>query len=153
MKNYPLLFIANVIILCSCNSSFKKSETATDLSDPILAHIDSSFAPGQNFFYYANNNWFKQNPIPVSEKSNGIFRTVQDTVNESILKICTSALKDTQAIKGSNKQKIGDFYFSGLDTLSIENAGYSALKDQFMDIDAVKNTNGLIAAVCKLQAL
>ena len=153
MKNYPLLFIANVIILCSCNSSFKKSETATDLSDPILAHIDSSFAPGQNFFYYANNNWFKQNPIPVSEKSNGIFRTVQDTVNESILKICTSALKDTQAIKGSNKQKIGDFYFSGLDTLSIENAGYSALKDQFIDIDAVKNTNDLIAAVCKLQAL
>ena len=71
---------------------------------------------------YANNGWFKKNPIPASEKSNGIFQTINDTINEAIRKICESSAADTKAEKGSNKQKIGDLYYSGMDTTSIEKA-------------------------------
>lgn len=153
MKKIQILFASTAILLFACNSSTKKSEAPGDLSDPIAEHIDSSFTPGQNFFLFANNNWFKQNPIPSSEKSNGIFRTIQDTINESILKICESSVADTQSKKGSNKQKIGDFYFTGMDTVSIEKAGYSGLNEEFIKIDAVKNIQELLRAVAHLQTL
>ncbi|MES2394935.1 MAG: M13 family metallopeptidase N-terminal domain-containing protein, partial [Bacteroidota bacterium] len=153
MKKILFLLTTPAILLFACNNSTKKSEAPGDLSDPIAEHIDSSFTPGQNFFLFANNNWFKQNPIPSSEKSNGIFRTIQDTVNESIRKICESSVADTQSKKGSNKQKIGDFYFTGMDTVNIEKAGYSGLNEEFIKIDAVKNIPELLGAVAQLQTL
>lgn len=153
MKKIQILFASSAILLFACNGSTKKSETLSDLSDPIAEHIDSSFTPGQNFFLFANNNWFKQNPIPSSEKSNGIFRTIQDTINESIRKICEASVADTQLKKGSNKQKIGDFYFTGMDTVSIEKSGYSGLNEEFIKIDDVKNIPELLAAVAQLQTL
>lgn len=153
MKKIIILLTTPAILLFACNSSTKKSEAPRDLSDPIAEHIDSSFTPGQNFFLFANNNWFKQHPIPSSEKSNGIFRTIQDTINESIRKICESSVADTQSKKGSNKQKIGDFYFTGMDTVNIEKAGYSGLNEEFIKIDDVKNIPELLGAVAHLQTL
>lgn len=153
MKKILILLTTPAIFLFACNSSTKKSEAPSDLSDPIAEHIDSSFTPGQNFFLFANNNWFKQHPIPSSEKSNGIFRTIQDTINESIRKICESSVADTQSKKGSNKQKIGDFYFTGMDTVNIEKAGYSGLNEEFIKIDAVKDIPELLGAVAHLQTL
>ena len=153
MKKTILLLTTTTIFLFSCSNSSKKSERLSNSSDPITGHIDSSIAPGKNFFLFANNNWFKQHPIPSSEKSNGIFRTIEDTVNESIRKICESSVTDTKSGKGSNKQKIGDFYFSGMDTVSIEKTGYSTLTEEFVKIDAIKNIPELLNEVANLHTL
>ena len=153
MKKIIFLLTAPAILFIACNGAIKKSEKTTNGSDPITEHIDSSVTPGKNFFLFANNTWFKQHPIPSSEKSNGIFRTIEDTVNESIHKICELSVANAHLEKGSNKQKIGDFYFSGMDTVSIEKSGYSALKDEFNKIDAVKNIPELLNAVAHLQTL
>ncbi|MFY9310370.1 MAG: M13 family metallopeptidase [Bacteroidia bacterium] len=120
--------------------------------DPVSEHIDSSISPGQNFFLFANNNWFKQNPIPASEKSNGIFRTIQDTINESVKNICESSVTGTHP-KGSNKQKIGDFYYSGMDTVAIEKAGTSALAGDFKRIDNIKTLPDLLNTAAYLQTI
>ena len=153
MNKKLILITAPVIFLFACSSSTRKSEKLADIQDPVYEHIDSSFAPGQNFFFFANNSWFKQHPIPASEKSNGIFRTIQDTINESILKICESSVVDSQSKKGSNKQKIGDYYFSGMDTLSIEKEGHSRLNEEFNKINSVKNITELLLAVAHLHTL
>ncbi len=153
MKKTAILLAAPAILLLACNSSTKKPESSIKITDPVTEHIDSSFAPGKNFFLFANNTWFKQNPIPSSEKSNGIFRTIQDTINESIRKICESSVADTKSQKGSNKQKIGDFYFSGMDTANIEKAGFSKLNEEFNKIDAVKNIPELLAESAHLQTI
>jgi putative endopeptidase len=86
MKKIAFITISTFLFACSNNEP--KTENETNFIDPVTSHIDSSIAPGENFFLFANNGWFKANPIPSSEKSNGIFRTIQDTINESIKKIC-----------------------------------------------------------------
>lgn len=144
------LFLSTALLAAffyACNNSEKKSETEIVFVDPIAAHIDSSIAPGENFFMHANNGWFKNHPIPSSEKSNGIFQTIQDTINESIRKICESSASDTKAEKGSNKQKIGDFYFSGMDTVTIEKTGIAPLKSLFDKIDAIQSKSDLINTI------
>ena len=141
------------ILFSACNNSQKKTENETAFIDPITAHIDSSVAPGENFFLYANNTWFKNHPIPASEKSNGIFQTIQDTINESIRKICESSASDTKAVKGSNKQKIGDLYYSGMDTAAIEKAGTSFITEEFAKIDALKSIPDLLTTVSYLHTM
>ncbi len=150
MKKSILFFALPAVIFNACNSS--KTTEKNQPKDPISEHIDSSITPGENFFLFANNNWFKQNPIPASEKSNGIFRTIQDTINESVKKICETSVTGSHE-KGSNKQKIGDFYYSGMDTIAIEKAGTSALTAEFSNIDNIKNIPELVNTIAHIQTL
>jgi putative endopeptidase len=152
MKHFTTLLFIIIIITIACNNSSQHLNSAP-IEDPITSHIDSSIAPQENFFLYANNGWFKTHPIPSSESSNGIFRTIQDTINEAIKRICESSAADTKAEKGSNKQKIGDFYFSGMDTSIIEKKGIQPLNDELTKIDAVSNLKELLDAAARLQTL
>ena len=124
-----IIFAASVLLLSACSQ-----KTIDKASDPIVNHIDSSTSAGENFFLYANNNWFKNNPIPGTENSNGIFRTIQDTINSSVFAICQKAAATKDAAEGSNEQKIGDFYSSGMDTLTIEKLGVQPLQEELNQI-------------------
>ena len=103
--------INSVVLFLLTFVFFSCSTGNNNVPDPLVAHIDSTVNPAADFFMYANGKWFKQHPIPASESSNGIFQMIQDTINAQILLVCTSASSNPQNEKGSNKQKIGDFYF------------------------------------------
>lgn len=145
-----ILILSALLIVAAFNSCKNSPQVEVNQPDPILSHIDSSISPGENFFLFANNNWFKNNPIPSSEKSNGIFRTIQDTINESVRKICESSAADAKAEKGSNKQKIGDLYFTGMDTVTIEKVGVTPLNVLFGQIEAIKTTDDLVNTMASI---
>jgi len=150
MKKILLFSTAIVALVYSCNNSTNNKKTEDIFIDPITAHIDSSISPGENFFMFANNGWFKKHPIPSSEKSNGIFRTIQDTINAAVKKICEQSAIDNTATRGSNKQKIGDFYFSGMDTVNIEKVGINLLSVELKKIDELKNASDLFKKIAEL---
>src|SRR5674476_538521 len=105
-----LLLIILVMILSSCKQSKKEIVT-----DALALHIDSTVKAGDDFFLYANGKWFHQNPIPASEQSNGVWQLIQDTINAQIRHVCESSAAMKDALKGSNKQKNGDFFYTGMD--------------------------------------
>lgn len=141
-----VLFSLLSISIVSCN---KKEET---FSDPLLTNRDTTVNPSDNFFKYANGGWFKNNPIPSSEKGNGIFRTIQDTINNQIKSICETSA-EANAAKGSNKQKIGDFYASGMDSVTINKNGFSPLKEEFAKIETIKDFDGLLKSIAHLHTI
>ena len=149
MKNSRILVIlvAASLNLISCN----KKEV--ELSDPLVTNRDTLVNPADDFFKYANGGWFKNNPIPSTEQSNGIFRTIADTINNQIKQICEKSAQDESAEKGSNKQKIGDFYASGMDTIAINKAGISPLKSEFAKIDAIKDVPSLVTSIAHLHTI
>lgn len=112
--------------------------------DPLITNRDTTVVPGDDFFHYANGGWFKKHPIPSSESSNGIFRTIGDTINAQIKSICEKSAANIDAAKGSNEQKIGDFYASGMDTLSIEKVGLKPLSATFAKIESIKDVPTLM---------
>jgi putative endopeptidase len=142
---FTLAFAAAFI---SCGS---KEEVA--FNDPLVTHRDTTVSPADDFFRYANGSWFKSNPIPGSERSNGIFRTIEDTINAQVKRICENAAKNKDAAKGSNEQKIGDFYASGMDTVAIEKIGLQPLAADLKRIDAVKDVPSLMAAISHLHTI
>lgn len=148
MKKLIVPFAAAfVIIACNSNPSSK------NIVDPIVTHIDSSISPADNFFLFANNAWFKANPIPSTKNSVGIFRTIQDTVNSQVRQICEKSAALTNAKKGSKEQMIGDYYFSGMDTVGIEKNGLSSLMPLINKINSIKNSHEMPVLVAELHAL
>jgi putative endopeptidase len=140
-----------VLLLGITISSCSKKETNQE--DPIITHRDTTISPNDDFFMYANGSWFKQNPIPASERSNGIFRTIGDTINAQIKQICEKSAKMTDASKGSNEQKIGDFYASGMDTATIDKLGLSPLKEEINKIKAINDIPSVIASISHLHTI
>lgn len=131
-------FILMVMGLSACKPAQRPIE-----QDALVAHIDSTVKPGDDFFQFANGKWFKENPIPATEQSNGIFQLIQDTINAQVHNICVSAAAHVEK-KGSNKQKIGDFYYAGMDSVSLNKKGISDLKEDLARIDEIKDLNGVI---------
>ncbi|WP_321425854.1 M13 family metallopeptidase [uncultured Bacteroides sp.] len=132
------------LTMATAATSCKQGKFSSEKGDALAAHIDSTVKAGDDFFQFADGKWFKQNPIPASEQSNGIFQLIQDTINAQVRKICVSAADLENAPKGSNKQKIGDFFFTGMDSTSLNKKGISDLKGDFTKIDNIKDLNGII---------
>lgn len=139
--------VLSTMFVISCNKKEIQYE------DPLLTNRDTTIVPGDDFFHYANGGWFKKNPIPSSESSNGIFRTIGDTINAQIKSICEKSAANKDAVKGSNEQKIGDFYASGMDTVSIEKTGLKPLVAPFSKIDAIKDVRDLMNTIGYLHTI
>lgn len=142
MKRSLFLIVISIcistIVFVSCHNR------SMNTADALAAHIDTTIHPGNDFFNYANGKWFKENPIPASEQSNGIWQVIQDTINAQVRAICETSAALKSAPKGSNKQKIGDFYTSGMDSVSLNRKGLSDLKNEFDAIDQIKDLKGVI---------
>jgi len=124
------------------NSCKQKTDTVV-VNDPVNTDRDTTVKPGDDFFQYANGSWIKKNPIPAAYSSWGVGDLVEEELRDRLKKINEDAMA-ANAPKGSNTQKIGDFYFSGMDTVNIEKQGLSPLKPELDKIKAIYDVKSLI---------
>jgi putative endopeptidase len=137
--NRSLLYIAAfAAILSSCH---QKPE-ATNTVDILVANMDTSVSPRDDFFHYANGGWLKNNPIPNDETKWGIGNKVKEELYSRLRNINELALKKEGA-KGVDQQ-IGDFWYSGLDTASIEKNGIGPLRPELNAIAALKTPKDIM---------
>jgi len=135
-------------ILTSCNNSNEKedSKPATDI---LASNLDSTVRPGDDFFMYANGGWIKRTPIPDAESSWGIAYLVQEEIYNRLRKINENAVNEKGAA-GSISQKIGDFWKSGMDTVSIEKAGITPLNNDMKAIEGITDPGSLTSVMASL---
>jgi putative endopeptidase len=153
MNNRSILPASLAIALSICIYSCSQPKQNTHLPDALVSHIDSTIRPGDDFFLYANGNWFKENPIPASEQSNGLWQLIQDTINAQVRNICESSAALTSTTKGSNKQKIGDFFLTGMDSVSLNARGIEGLKSDLAMIDGIREMKGVVQAASYIHAV
>ncbi len=111
-----------------------KDKTSVKAFDP--AGMDLTIRPGDDFYQYVNGNWQKNNPIPSAYSQWGSFTILFDENFQKLKSIMEEAASRTDAEKGSNVQKIGDFYASGMDTNKINSEGVSGLQEE---LDLIAN--------------
>lgn len=153
IKNFYTYVIMMLGFTFTINQQLKSQSNIKAYNfDEMASHIDSSISPGKDFFAFANNNWFKKHPIPGTESSYGIFKVIQDTINNSIKNICEKALY-TKAAFGTAEQKIGDFYASGMDTNNINKVGVDAISTPLKRIETINSIPSLMKIVAYLQTV
>ncbi|GAB3951387.1 M13 family metallopeptidase [Spirosoma harenae] len=126
-KHLAYSFIAVLIISLAAAIAPRK------FIDP--QNMDMSVKPGDNFYQYANGNWLRQNTIPASKTSWGSFNELQQKSIDAIKLLLEDAAKTTT--KGRLYQMVGDFYTSGMDSLTIEKRGFDPIKPDLARIDKV----------------
>ncbi len=122
----------------------KKAPTGppTKFIDP--ANMDLSVKPGDNFFEYANGTWMKENAIPAKETRWGSFNILHQENTDKLLGLLNEVSKTKGLPKGSLKQRVGDLYASGMDSIAIEKKGYDPIKPDLARIAAITDLNGVI---------
>lgn len=148
-----IVYFSGLIVVIALIASCTNSPAKINEKDALAMHIDSTVRPGDDFFLFANGKWFKENPIPASEQSNGLWQMIQDTINNQVLSICKTSAAIADAPKGSDKQKIGDFYYSGIDSISLNKKGIAEVRPYLTMIDDIKDLDGLVKVAAELRYL
>lgn len=153
MKRYHRVFAMLLLTTLSATESMCQAGSAVRQADALVSHIDSTVRPGDDFFLYANGKWFKENPIPASEPNNGLWQMIRDTINAQVRNVCESSAALVHAETGSNRQKIGDFFFTGMDSVAINRHGIADLMSDLEMIDAVRDREGLAKAAAYIHSV
>jgi putative endopeptidase len=150
MKKLLLTIAASSVVIVFCNRTSNKKAERRDI---LAENMDTTVNPADDFFKYANGGWLKKNPIPASERRWGIANLVTNETYDRMRKLSEEASADTKAARGSSSQKIGDFYFSGMDTSLIEKQGIEKLKPEFEKIKSIHDKASLTEAIAHLQTI
>ncbi len=141
MKSILITCLLLVLLAAACTPS-----TPASKRDFLTANIDSSVRPGDDFFLFANGGWLKKTPIPDAESGWGLGNLVEEDIYGRLRKVNEDAAHQ-QAAAGSIPQKIGDFWFSGMDTADIEKQGLAPLRPELLMINGIQSKPEIVKAV------
>jgi putative endopeptidase len=110
-----------------------------------LTGMDRSVKPGDDFFEYANGNWFKRTTIPSDRTSIGSFQELR-ILSEKRMKELVAELeaRDPASLSPEEKQ-IRDLYDAFMDTAGIEARGLAPAKADLDRIAAAQNASDIAA--------
>ena len=135
--------LAAASLLAACNQPAPPAK-----EDILHAHLDTTISPRDDFFGYANNGWIKNNPIPGDETAWGIGELVQKELYVRLQKINEDALK--KGDKTGPGQRIGDFWYSAMDTVSIEKNGIEPLRAELNRIAEMKTREDVMTVAAHM---
>ena len=142
-------FISLLVICCmAIGCGHKTSRQAIPAIE--LSNMDSTVNPADDFYRYCNGNWLKSNQIPEDNYLYDAFQEVGDRTKLQIQEIIEEVSQDKHARQGSIVQKIRDFYNSGMDSVAINNRGYSELLPYFEKIERLGDKTQLAALIGQL---
>ena len=141
-----LTLIAALSAGCSSKSQ-SSSPGATSLPKGIdTAGMDTSVAPGDDFYAYTNGGWMKSTTIPPDKPSYGAIGILLDRTRQQTIEIIQDP-SNSGASASADARKIGDFYSSFMDEAGIESKGTTPLKPQLDAIAAIHDTHELSRAI------
>lgn len=149
----PLLSLCVLTAASPAPAPAPETPASTDAAHYLDQFVDKSVNPREDFFHFAVGKWLHDHPIPANERSWGIGHVVQEETYRRVLSISEEAASHPDAPRGSNAQKIGDFWYAGMDTATIARQGIDPLAPEFEAIDAVHDLPSLLAEISRLQYL
>jgi putative endopeptidase len=157
MKKHTLLSAVTLALLANAghaaegaaakNTAAKKGQT---LSAGIATeYIEPSVRPQDDFYDYLNGKWMKTVEIPADKSSWGSFAKLRDDTLPQLRGIIEKAAAGNPA-KGTDAQRIGDYYASFMDEAKLEQLGITPLNGELAKIAALKDKAELPALLAHL---
>jgi predicted metalloendopeptidase len=151
---YLSFMVGGALLLPACRGGQPASQSGSNTSDPpppteqTTSHgidqsaIDTSVAPGDDFFRYANGAWAKRTQIPPDRGSYGVWSVLFDRAQQRTRDLLEKAAAGSPPA-GSDERKIGDYYATYLDEEAIEKKGLDPLREALSGIDALADKHAL----------
>ena len=117
----PLVAVG-MMAMAGCSKSPVKETAKVDAIN--LANLDTTVAPGTDFYEYACGGWIKSNPLKPEYSRFGTFDQLREN-NQEQLRTLINELGTTSQEAGSVAQKIGMLYEMGMDSVKLNKDGLS----------------------------
>ena len=112
----------------------------------VVANMDASVKPGDDFNQYANGGWLKRTEIPPDRPGVSVFTGLRDLSDKRTVGLIEEAAK-ANAAASSNVGKIAALYNSYMDETAIEAKGLTPLRPHLELIAAIQNKRELARAL------
>jgi putative endopeptidase len=132
---FTLFAMGSLLLLGACSQ--KPTDSAQTTAYVNRANMDTTVAPGDDFFTYAHGTWIKNSVIPGTEASIGSFTDVYNTTKANIRILLDEAAK-TDAARGTIEQQVGSMYASAMDSITIDKLGKAPIQPYLDKIAALK---------------
>jgi putative endopeptidase len=117
-----------------------------DTHGTVMANMDASVKPGDDFYQYADGGWMKRVEILPDRARISVFNTLADISNKRTVGLIEEVAK-ANAPAGSNVNKIARLYNSYLDEAAIEAKGAAPLRPHLDAIAAIHDKRELARAL------
>ncbi len=132
-----------ILTLAACQPKAEKIP-ALDLSN-----LDTTVAPGADFYKYATHGWQVNNPLKPEFSRFGSFDQLNEN-NVIRLNDLFASMTTMKTKPGSVEQKIVDIYKQGLDSVRLNKEGAEPLKPYVAMVEAVSSKEELVNLLAEL---
>ena len=127
-------------------AAFAQPANAPDAHGIVIANIDRSVKPGDDFYRFANGEWIKRTTIPPDRAGVDVFTKLADTSNKRTKDLIEEIAK-SNAPAGSGERKVADLFNSYMNESAIEAKGMTPLKPHLNAIAAIRDKKQLAHAL------
>jgi putative endopeptidase len=145
MSNSLRILVACVLVL-----TFGVAATFGQSSRFDVSNMDTKTAACTDFYQYANGGWLAANPIPAAYPAWGVANVLNEKNRDVLRQILEAAASNATARKGSNEQKVGDYYASCMDEAKIEADGLKPIQAELDLVNQVTDQKSLQAEIMHL---
>ena len=143
-----LICTAVAIGLGACTTKEKKIDMTDITETKLTANLNTTQAPGTDFFQYATGGWQNANPITDEYARYGQFDALREKNREQLKDlVLEQAAKKGET--GSNSQKVGDLYNLVMDSTRRNSEGVEPVKPYMDAIAAMKDKSEIIPLIAK----
>ena len=129
-----MMAIASVTLTAQAQAPLKSGIDLTDLNTTV--------APGTDFYEYACGGWMKKNPLPAAYSRYGSFDKLAEDNNVRINGILTDLLNNTYE-QGTIEQKLSDLYKLAMDSARREREGVEPVMPLLKQMEQTKTVQKL----------
>ena len=127
------------VALSSVAATMAQEEQPADLD---TSSFNRDIRPQDDLFEYVNGTWLKNTPIPADKTNYGSFTKLAD-LSESRLKAIVEELAKGTFEKGSDEQKVGDFFKAYMNVERANELGADPIQDELAKINAIESKEDL----------
>ena len=122
--------------------------TNETMETKLMGNLDTTQAPGTDFFRYATGGWQDANPLTDEYARYGQFDALREKSREQLKElVLEQAAKVSEP--GSNAQKVGDLYKMVMDSTTRNAQGVEPVKPLMDEVAAIKSKSEIIPLVAK----
>ncbi|WP_024330284.1 M13 family metallopeptidase [Simiduia agarivorans] len=143
-KSLPIALLAAAIAGCNADKPANDAAQPAALVSGIdKANADPSVRAQDDFYRHVNGHWLDTKEIPADKSNYGSFTKLADEAEVQLRAIIEDAAK-AGAQAGTEKQKVGDFFNSYMNTDKLETLGTQPLQPLLAEVDAIASKDALM---------